>query len=281
MEVQAMIVNEIPIKDIDISEFNTRKNLEDGQFDSSIEDLAQSIKKQGLLQPITVFQKSDGRYSLVAGQRRLLAYQKLGRPAIPAIVRDSMNGADATAVSLVENIHRADMNPRDKAIAFKALVGTFGDMQSVSRETGVGVQTIQKYLKLLDLAPELQERLAAGEAKNTEALARLAQRFDDSEKQIEVWDRISGFTQNVQETIIKRLDPELENLDELVDQAAEGAFDYHVVHNCPFDCPTIPEPLKMQVSSLIETFQAQLVKREVQKKLGEDAKGSRQRRSRR
>ena len=78
-----MIVNEIPIKDIDISEFNTRKNLEDGQFDSSIEDLAQSIKKQGLLQPITVFQKSDGRYSLVAGQRRLLAYQKLGRPAIP------------------------------------------------------------------------------------------------------------------------------------------------------------------------------------------------------
>src|SRR2546426_5036853 len=59
-----------------------------------------------------------------------------------------MNGADATAVSLVENIHRADMNPRDKAIAFKALVGKFGDMQSVSRETGVGVQTDRKSTRL-------------------------------------------------------------------------------------------------------------------------------------
>ncbi len=261
-----MIVREIPISDVDISEFNTRKNLADGQYDSTIEDLAKSIEKQGLLSPITVFQRPDGRYALVAGQRRLLACKQLGWSTISAIVRDTMTDADATAISLVENVHRADMNPRDKAIAFKALVDRFGDLQIVSRETGVGVSTIRKYVQLLDLAPQLQEQLAAGEAKNTEALARLAQRFD-ADKQVQVWERIGGFTQDVQQEIIKRADPSLENLDTLVDQAAEGAFNYHVVRNCPFDCPTIPEPLKRQVAEMVEAFKAQGIKQEVDKRL--------------
>ncbi|MCS7001172.1 MAG: ParB/RepB/Spo0J family partition protein, partial [Candidatus Kapabacteria bacterium] len=103
-----MIVHEIPIQDVDVSEFNTRKNLADGQYDSTIEDLAKSIEKQGLLSPITVFRKPDGRYSLIAGQRRLLACKQLGWPTISAIVRESMTDADATAISLVENVHRAD-----------------------------------------------------------------------------------------------------------------------------------------------------------------------------
>lgn len=261
-----MIVREIPIQDVDISEFNTRKNLADGQYDSTIEDLAKSIEKQGLLSPITVFQKPDGRYALVAGQRRLLACEQLRWSVIPAIVHASMTDADATAISLIENVHRADMNPRDKAVAFKALLDRFGDLQTVSRETGVGVSTIRKYVQLLDLAPQLQERLAAGEARSTEALARLAQRFD-ADKQMEVWDRISGFTQDVQLEIIKRADSSLENLGALVDQAVGGAFNYHVVRNCPFDCPTIPEPLKKQVAEMVEAFKVQGVKQEVQKQL--------------
>lgn len=250
-----MIVREIPIQDMDISEFNTRKNLSDGQYDSTIEDLAKSIEKQGLLSPITVFQKPGDRYALVAGQRRLLACKQLGWSMIPAIVRDGMTDADATAISLVENVHRADMNPRDKAVAFKVLLDRFGDLRTVSRETGVGVYTIRKYVQLLDLAPQLQEQLAAGESRKTEALARLAQRFDH-DKQMEVWDRISGFTQDVQQEIIKRVESDLENLDALVDQAAEGAFDYHVVRNCPFDCPTIPKSLKKQVAEVVEAFKA-------------------------
>ncbi len=251
-----MIVREIPIQDVDISEFNTRKNLADGQYDSTIEDLAKSIGRQGLLSPITVFQKPDGRYALVAGQRRLLACKQLGWSMIPAIVRDSMADADATAISLVENVHRADMNPRDKAIAFKALLDRFGNLQAVSHETGVGIPTIRKYIQLLNLAPQLQQKLAAGEAKNTEALAQLAQRFD-TDKQVEVWERIGGFTQDVQQEIIKRADPNLENLKTLVDQAAEGAFNYYIVRNCPFDCPSIPGPLKKQVAEMVEAFKAQ------------------------
>lgn len=249
-----MIVKDILIKDIDVSEFNTRKNLADGQDDSTIDDLAKSIEKQGLLSPITVFQKANGKYALIAGQRRLLACKSLKWPAIPAIVRDTMTEADATAVSLVENVHRADMNPLDKAKAFKMLSDQFGDLQQVSRETGIGVPTVRKYLQLLNLAPELQEQLAAGEAKNTQALARLAQQIESPDKQMEVWAEIKGFTQDVQQEIIKRLDSDLDNLSELVDSASEGVFGVIRVRNCPFDCPTIPGPLKKKVANMIERY---------------------------
>jgi ParB family chromosome partitioning protein len=246
-----MQIMDIPIEDIDISEFNTRKDLADGQYDSSIDDLASSVAKQGLLSPITVFRRPDGLYSLVAGQRRLLACKRLGWSAIPAIIREAMSPADATAVSLVENVHRADMNPRDKAIAFKSLLDHLGSVQAVTRETGVGASTVKKYIRLLDLAPQLQDRLAAGEVKNTEALARLAQQVRDPQKQIETWDKISSFTQEVQQQIISRLEPGLSNLPTLVGEAIEGQFDVHMVRNCPFDCPTIPGPLKQQVADMI------------------------------
>jgi ParB family chromosome partitioning protein len=249
-----MIVKDVPIKDIDVSEFNTRKNLVDGQGDSNIEDLAKSIEKQGLLSPITVFQRSDGKYALIAGQRRLLACKQLNWRTVPAIVRDMMSEVDATAISLVENIHRADMNPLDKARAFKALADKFGSLKNVSRETGVGVQTIRKYIQLLDLAPELQEQLAAGEAKGTQALAQLAQQIGDPDKQREAWREISGYRQDVQQDIISRLDPDLDNLDELIDEADRGVFGVIRVRNCPYDCPTIPEPLKKKVASIIERY---------------------------
>jgi ParB family chromosome partitioning protein len=252
-----MMLQELPISDIDISEFNTRKDLIDGQSDSTIDDLARSIERQGLLSPITVYRRPDCRYALIAGQRRYLACRKLGMTTISAVVRDTMEAADATAISLVENVHRADMNPRDKAIAFKTLHERFGDLHSVSRETGVGISTIRRYIQLLNLATEIQQKLAAGEAKNTEALAKLAQTIADPEKQVEVWDQISGFTQDVQQEIIKRVTPDLENLGELVDSAAEGAFGYRVVRNCPYDCSTVPAPLKEQVANMIRAFHSQ------------------------
>ncbi len=187
----------------------------------------------------------------------MLACRKLEWKTIPAIVRDTMSEADATAVSLVENVHRADMNPLDKAKAFKTLADKFGSLQNVSRETGVGASTIRKYVQLLALAPELQKQLAAGEARNTQALARLAQQITDPDNQVDAWDSISGFTQDVQEEIIKRLDPDLNNLDDLVDKAMEGKFGYSTVRNCPYDCPTIPGTLKEKVAQMIQEVEPQ------------------------
>lgn len=249
-----MEIKEIAISDIEISKFNTRKDLADGQIDSTIEDLARSIEKQGLLSPITVYQNENGKYALIAGQRRLLACKYLGWSVISAIVRDSMSTADATAISLVENVHRADMNPRDKAIAFKTLLDNLGDLPSVSRETGVSVPTIRKYIQLLDLATELQEQLAAGETKNTQALANLAQKVKDPDDQVHVWKQIRGFNQGIQQEIIKQLEPGLSNLKELKEKATEGSFGYKMVKNCPYDCPTIPDALKEQVAEMIKLY---------------------------
>ena len=251
-----MEVTEIPVALIDISDANTRKDLSDGQVDSTIEDLARSIERQGLLSPISVFATADGRYSLVAGQRRLLASKHLGRASIPAVVHPPMTDESATAVSLVENVHRADMNPRDKAVALNHLVEHLGSVQAASRETGVGESTIRKYVQLLALAPSLQESLAAGETKNTQALARLAQTFSDADEQESVWERISGFRQDIQLDVIGRVDGDLGNLDELVNQATEGSLGYRIVRNCPYDCPTIPDALKPKVAEMLASAHA-------------------------
>lgn len=251
-----MNVINIPVDAIDVSQSNVRKNLDDGEVDSGIAELANSIERQTLLNPITVYKGSDARYTLVAGQRRLLAVKQLGWSTIPAIVRDQMSDSQATVVSLVENVHRADMNPRDKAVAFKKLLDELGNPQAVYKETGVGVPTIKKYVQLLDLAPELQDKLAAGEATATAALARLAQTVKDPASQVDVYERIGGFTQDVQTEILRHVDPDLANLDDLVEKAHEGVFDVKMIRDCPRDCPNIPAALKPQVEALIKTYRA-------------------------
>jgi len=249
-----MDIEDVPLALIDISDANTRKDLDDRQGDSTIDDLARSIDHQGLLQPISVCRTEDGRYAVVAGQRRRLAFRLLSRATIPAIVHSQMSSEDATAVSLVENLHRADMNPQDKAAAFGKLLAHSGTVADVSRNTGVSEATVRKYLQLRSLAPELQERLAAGEARNTDALASLARRFhDDPAKQLLVWDRIGAFRQDIQQDVLRQLRPDLGNLGSLVDRAAEGQLGYHIVRNCPADCPAIPDELKATVAALMNS----------------------------
>src|SRR2546428_10406028 len=151
-------VQEIPIDKIDISGFNTRKDLEAGNEDSTITNLAESISKQGLLNPPTVRQKGK-RYELIAGQRRYLACRALGWKTIPCFVRNDLTDEEATAVSLVENVHRAEMNPIDKATALQELYRHHGkDAKKVAKETGIGVQTIKRYLDLLELPEELKQK---------------------------------------------------------------------------------------------------------------------------
>ncbi len=252
-----MIVKEIPLSLVDISDYNTRKELGFGEDDSSLQDLARSIEKQGLLSPITVFEKPEGRFGAIAGQRRLMACRRLGWNTISAVVRFGVDESDAKALSLVENVHRADMNPHDKAVAFRSLLDRLGDVQSVSNETGIGTATIRKYIKLLDLAPELQERISSGDASHTEAMIRLSKRFEDTQKQIVVWDKLDGLTQDVQIAAIKRIEPNLENLQAVINQASEGAFAVVSSRRCPFDCSQIPDVLKPAVASMIAAFQTQ------------------------
>ena len=245
-----MEVRNIDMGKIEISELNTRKDLNAGTEDTSIDDLADSIREKGLLNPIIVRPIENGKYSLIAGQRRFLACKKNGWQEIPAIIREILDDTDATIISLIENIHRADMNPIDKARAYQKIYEKYPDLQKVVKETGVSVTTIRKYLTLLNLAPSIQEKLSTSDGPaGIGTLSRIASTFSPEEQE-EVLDSIGGFKQQIQIEIIKRSGGDLGEIEKLRSQAFEGAFDTHICHsldNCAFIPDELIEPIKMAI----------------------------------
>jgi ParB family chromosome partitioning protein len=260
-EEVTMDFREIPVDQITVSEFNTRKDLGAGTEDSSLDDLAASIKEKGLLNPIMVRPTSEGRYELIAGQRRLLACKKLGMTSISALVRSQVDDADATAISLIENVHRAEMNPMDKARAFSALRERYGgDITRVSKETGIGVPTVKKYLALLLLPETIQERVSTSDGPaRVESLSLLTRTFNRPEDILEAYDKTVGFTQEIQKQIIKATGGDVSRLDELVTQAQEGAFDAKFCRGLAgkLMCEYIPEELAGSVIELVEQWKRQ------------------------
>lgn len=252
-----MEVREVEIDKVVVSAQNTRKKLEAGQEDSSLEDLAASIREKGLLQPIIV-RAAGGGYELISGQRRLLACQKIGMRTIPAIVRSGLDDTDATAISLIENVHRADMDPLDKARAFQQLSQYYGaDLSRVSKETGVSVGTIRKYLSLLALPPELQQRLSTSEGPaKIEALHTLTRTFPDPGVMVEVYEQIGGFKQDIQVAILRESGGDPSRIPELVAEAMEGAFSTRTCHGLKgkFMCEYIPSELAETVIELVERY---------------------------
>jgi ParB family chromosome partitioning protein len=107
-------VKEIPISEISIGPLNIRSDLQSGTEDSNLEDLARSIQEKGLLNPLTVLYK-NGKYEVVVGKRRFMACKSLDWKTVPAIVRTDLDDVDARILSLIENVHRADLHPLDKA----------------------------------------------------------------------------------------------------------------------------------------------------------------------
>lgn len=132
MEI-AMTYIDIPLDKLFVSPLNARKDLAAGQEDASLEELASSIRQQGLLSPLIVRSAPDDRYEVLAGQRRLLACRKTGLDQIPCILREDLDETDAMTLSLAENVHRADMHPLDKARALKALYDHHGSFERAAR----------------------------------------------------------------------------------------------------------------------------------------------------
>lgn len=219
-----MDVKDLPMSSIVVSEFNTRKDLESGTEDASLDDLANSIKERGLLNPI-VRTRNDGMFEIIAGQRRFLAYEKLGLPSIPAVVNDGLDDTDSTVVSLIENVHRAEMHPIDKARAYKQIYERYGTYKEVAKQANVSASTVSKYMRLLDLAPGIQDDLVTSDGPiGVEALSTLAHPFAP-EDQEEARSLIQGFSSDVQINIMRRSGGNLEKLVELREEALSGAFD--------------------------------------------------------
>lgn len=263
-----MEVRDIKMADIRMSEFNIRKDLDAGTEDTGLENLADSIKDKGLLNPLIVRKHDDGTYELIAGQRRFLACQRLGWETIPAIIRDITDDTDATILSLIENVHRADLNPIDKARAYQKIYEKYKDYNTVAKETGVSVSTIRKYLTLLNLALSIQEKLTTAEGPaGIGTLSKIAETFAPGEQE-EVLDRIGGFKQQIQFEMIKRSGGDVDKLEDLREQALEGAFNTHLcrgLDECPFIPPELLEPVKDAIKRLKEEGDKQSFKDIVKK----------------
>lgn len=143
--------------------------------ESALEALANSIKSQGIIQPIVVRSvKGDSRFEILAGERRWRASQLAGLERVPVIFKE-MSDQEALAVALIENIQREDLNPVETAIALKRLIEEFSlTHQEVGDVIGRSRSSITNTLRLLDLAPEVQALLSEGKLDMGHARALLA-----------------------------------------------------------------------------------------------------------
>ena len=134
-----------------------------GHFDQQqLEELALSLREIGVLQPILVRPMGDDRYEIIAGERRYRAARLAGLETIPAIVRDTDDSKLLTE-ALVENIHRADLNPLEEAAAYQQLLEDFGvTHEQLAERVGKSRSAISNALRLLGLPPALQQRVATG-----------------------------------------------------------------------------------------------------------------------
>ncbi len=125
-------------------------------YDSSLEELARSIKERGVLEPIVVRPKAD-KYEIVMGERRYRASRLAGLHEIPAVIRE-MSDEDAAADALLENFQREDLNPIDRAKAIEGLL-SFMTWEKCAKTLGVSESTLRRHLELLELPEAIQKEL--------------------------------------------------------------------------------------------------------------------------
>jgi ParB family chromosome partitioning protein len=149
--------------------------------DEALDELKNSIEQVGFLQPIVVRELGPDRYELVMGERRWRAAQALGRELIPTIIRDTRDD-DMLRDALLENIHRANLNPLEEAAAYQQLLEEFGATHDeLARRIGRSRPQISNTIRLLNLPANVQRRVAAGVLSAGHARALLS--LDDDEEQ--------------------------------------------------------------------------------------------------
>jgi ParB family chromosome partitioning protein len=152
--------------------------------EEALEELRTSIQEVGFLQPIVVRDVGGGRYELVMGERRWRAAQAVGRETIPAIIRDTRDDA-MLRDALLENIHRANLNPLEEAAAYQQLLEEFGAThEELARRIGRSRPQISNTIRLLNLPAPVQRRVAAGVLSAGHARALLGLEDSDAQEQL-------------------------------------------------------------------------------------------------
>ena len=159
----------LPISQIESYQNQPRKNFNQ----EKLEELAESIRQHGVIQPLTVRKLASGYYQIIAGERRWRAARMAGLDEIPAVVIEA-DDQKAMELAMIENLQREDLNPIEEAEGFRALVQTYGMTQEQAAEkVGKSRSAVANALRLLDLHPSIQKSVEVGQISAGHARAIL------------------------------------------------------------------------------------------------------------
>lgn len=152
-----LVERTLPIEQIDPNPWQPRAQFDDAK----LQEMAESIREQGVIQPLLVRRRDDG-YELVAGERRLRAARLAGLDSVPVVIRD-IGDREALEIALVENLQREDLSALEEAAAYERLIEEFGLTQDeVARRVGRSRPTVANTIRLLQLPEEAREELRKG-----------------------------------------------------------------------------------------------------------------------
>lgn len=187
------------IEEVRPNSFQPRKAFSDEQ----LQELMDSIREKGILQPLLVRRRGDG-FEIIAGERRWRAAQRVGLKEVPILVKE-VTESEMLELSLIENIQRENLNPIEEAEAYKKLLDQFHlTQEEISKKVGKDRTTIANTVRLLKLPPEIKQTLAEGKISMGHARAFLS--LDGIEKQRQLLRRLlsGGLSVRQTENLVKR-----------------------------------------------------------------------------
>ena len=217
--VEETVHSEEKITKLKISLVDPKRDQPRKHFDKeALEQLAESISENGLLQPILVREYGDGRYQIIAGERRFRASKLAGLTEIPAIVLDR-DDKKAAQIALIENIQRENLNPIEEALAYKALAEEYDMTQEeLSKKVGKSRSAIANAVRLLDLPEEVLTMVASGElsaghartllgVKDKDAMILLAQKTVEEDLSVRVLENLVKLANKPQKPTVEDEEP--------------------------------------------------------------------------
>jgi len=197
---KAVATNRIPLSDIQINPKNPRKDFDD----IALQELRHSIKLHDIIQPITVALLPNGKYQLIAGERRFRASKLAGLTDIPAYVRQG-NDQELLELALLENLQRVDLNEIEIALSYQRMMQELNYTQEkVSERMGKDRSTVANYIRLLDLPPAIQAAVRKGKLSVSLAKILIGKEID---QQLFLFKEITekGLTVRQTEDLVKKM----------------------------------------------------------------------------
>jgi ParB family chromosome partitioning protein len=171
LPVESEGVRSLPLGQLAPNRYQPRNHFDD----EGLGELAESIRMQGVLQPIVVTPSNSGVYTIIAGERRWRAAHLAGLAAVPVVVRQVEDDRQLLELALVENVQRADLDPIEEAEAYRTLAESFGlSHEEIARRVGKSRAAISNALRLLKLPPAVQDLLRSGQLSAGQARPLLA-----------------------------------------------------------------------------------------------------------